>query len=137
MSEAGKRIERERGGSLVEMALALFLLLLLLAGVIDVGRAFGSYAIITNAAREGARYGARFSWHEAGIRSAVTTEAADSGVPPEALGISVAGLSAPAGEAIRVTVSYDFATILGSIIGAPSLSLSSSTAMVVFLGPGG
>jgi Flp pilus assembly protein TadG len=137
MNEAGKRSERERGASLVETALALLLLLLLLAGVIDVGRAFGSYEIITNAAREGARYGARFSWHEAGIRSAVTAEVADTGVPPAALGISIAGLSAPAGETIRVTVSYDFATILGNIVGAPSFSLSSSAAMVILFGPGG
>ena len=137
MTQVGKQIDRERGASLVEMAMALLLLLVLLAGVVDVGRGFGNYVVITNAAREGARYGARFSWHDAGIRSAVAAEAADSGVPPEALGISIAGLNARAGETIRVTVTYDFPTLLGSIIGAPSLSLSSSAAMVVFYGPGG
>lgn len=137
MTEVDKQIDRQRGGSLVETAMALLLLLMLLAGVVDVGRGFGNYVIITNAAREGARYGARFSWHEAGIRSAVAAEAAESGVPPEALGISIAGLNALAGETIRVTVTYDFATILGGILGASTLSLSSSAAMIVFYGPTG
>jgi Flp pilus assembly protein TadG len=137
VTKVGKHIDRERGASLVEMAMALLFLLVLLAGVVDVGRGFGNYVIITNAAREGARYGARFSWHEAGIRSAVAAEAAESGVPPEALGISVAGLNALAGETIRVTVTYDFSTILGSIFGASTLSLSSSAAMIVLYGPTG
>ena len=46
----------ERGASLVETALVLPLLLLLLVGIIDVGRAYYTYISIYNAAREGGRY---------------------------------------------------------------------------------
>jgi Flp pilus assembly protein TadG len=45
----------ERGAALVEFALALPLLLVVLAGIVDFGFAFQRYEVITNAAREGAR----------------------------------------------------------------------------------
>ena len=46
-----------RGQSAVELALILPLLLLLLLGAIDLSRAFGVWMALSNAAREGARYG--------------------------------------------------------------------------------
>ncbi len=42
------------------MALILPVLLLLVAAVADFGRAFNSYIVINNAAREGARFAARY-----------------------------------------------------------------------------
>lgn len=45
----------ERGAALVEFALALPLLLVVLAGIVDFGFAFQRYEVVTNAAREGAR----------------------------------------------------------------------------------
>jgi len=51
----------ERGANLVEAALVVPILILILAGVVDLGRAFYSYIAIANAAREGARAGARFT----------------------------------------------------------------------------
>lgn len=44
-----------RGQALVEMAIILPVLLLLLMVIIDFGRIFNSYLIISNASREGAR----------------------------------------------------------------------------------
>jgi Flp pilus assembly protein TadG len=49
------RSRRERGAAAVEMALVLPLLILLLGGIIDFGRAFMTEVILTNAAREGSR----------------------------------------------------------------------------------
>ena len=51
-------LQKERGQSVVEMALVATLLLSLVGGVVDFGSAFHHYIIITNAAREGARYAA-------------------------------------------------------------------------------
>jgi len=48
-----------RGQALVEMALLLPILLLLFAGLIELGFAFYNYLVVVNAAREGARYGAK------------------------------------------------------------------------------
>jgi Flp pilus assembly protein TadG len=45
----------ERGAALVEFALALPLLLVVFAGIVDFGFAFQRYEVVTNAAREGAR----------------------------------------------------------------------------------
>jgi Flp pilus assembly protein TadG len=54
--KAGKR-SRSRGQSLVEFALISPVLLLLLVGVLDLGRAFYIQTALQNAAREGTRYG--------------------------------------------------------------------------------
>jgi Flp pilus assembly protein TadG len=45
----------ERGAALVEFAMALPLLLVVIAGIVDFGFAFQRYEVLTNAAREGAR----------------------------------------------------------------------------------
>src|SRR3984885_15780075 len=62
-SQAGNRqsaqLVRERGQSLVELAFVVPLLLLLLIGIIEIGR-FAFYSIVvSNAARAGAQYGAQ------------------------------------------------------------------------------
>jgi Flp pilus assembly protein TadG len=45
----------DRGTALIEMAFTLPLLLLISVGIIEFGRAFQTWQILTNAAREGAR----------------------------------------------------------------------------------
>ena len=50
---------RQRGQSLVELAIVVPILLVLLLGLAEVGAALYSYQIVVNAAREGARYGAK------------------------------------------------------------------------------
>ena len=63
---------RERGQSLVELAFVLPLLLLLLVGIIEIGR-FAFYSIlVANAARAGAQYGAQ-SLATAGDTTGIST----------------------------------------------------------------
>ena len=50
-----RRPLRERGAVAVEMAIVLPLLLLIIGGMIDLGRLFYVQTMVTNAAREGAR----------------------------------------------------------------------------------
>jgi Flp pilus assembly protein TadG len=52
---APERNRSQRGAALVEFALALPLLLVVIAGIVDFGFAFQRQEVITNAAREGAR----------------------------------------------------------------------------------
>lgn len=47
----------ERGQAMVEFAFVMPLLVLILMGVFDLGRAVYAYNVISSAAREGARYG--------------------------------------------------------------------------------
>jgi len=56
MKRQSKRWRRDdRGTALIEMAFTLPLLLLISIGIIEFGRAFQTWQILTNAAREGAR----------------------------------------------------------------------------------
>lgn len=48
----------EKGQSLVELALILFLILVILAGVVDLGRMMYEYLAMRDASQEGAAYGA-------------------------------------------------------------------------------
>jgi Flp pilus assembly protein TadG len=58
-SRQSAQMVRERGQSLVELAFVVPLLLLLLVGIIEIGR-FAFYSIlVSNAARAGAQYGAQ------------------------------------------------------------------------------
>jgi Flp pilus assembly protein TadG len=53
----GKRQRRkERGATIVEAAITMLLLLMFLDGILEFGRAYNVYHVMTNAAREGARY---------------------------------------------------------------------------------
>jgi len=48
--------DKFRGSTLVESAVSLLLLLTLVFGIIEFGHAFNVYQVLTNAAREGARF---------------------------------------------------------------------------------
>ena len=47
--------ERERGSAMVETAITIPLLLMVMVGIFEVGRAYETWQVLTNAAREGAR----------------------------------------------------------------------------------
>lgn len=127
------RSGHEQGASLVEFALVALLLLLLLTAVVDLGRAYHSYIVITNASREGARYGSRFPGHTAGILAAVQQEAAGNGMTLTADDIQVTVPSpAHSGDTIVVEVSFDFDTFMGGILGMNTITMRRATEMVVF-----
>jgi len=50
-----RRWRSERGAALLESAIAVPLLLLIAAGIFEFGRAYQTWQVLTNAAREGAR----------------------------------------------------------------------------------
>jgi hypothetical protein len=53
----GRKSSSQKGASLVEFALVLPVLILILFGIIEFGLIFYNQQVITNASREGARYG--------------------------------------------------------------------------------
>jgi hypothetical protein len=120
----------------VELALILFILLLLVAGVIDFGRAFNSYIVITNASREGARFASRFPNEQELIREAAKQETAGSSVELDDDNIDIvpdpSGPTVASGTAVTVTVTYTVPTIIADIAGFGYLPLRAQTAMVVF-----
>jgi Flp pilus assembly protein TadG len=74
----------ERGQSLVELAVALPLLLLILLGTIDLGRAYANYVDLKNAARDGAGYGILKPSDTAGMKSRVLAAGVPANTTPTA-----------------------------------------------------
>lgn len=67
-----RRIRRgERGTSTIEFAMTAPLLLLLLLGILDFGRALNAYVTVSNASREGLRFAARNPAASADVAGAV------------------------------------------------------------------
>ncbi|MFQ6016326.1 MAG: TadE/TadG family type IV pilus assembly protein [Anaerolineae bacterium] len=121
----------EKGQSLVEMALIFPVLLLLFAGIVDLGRGFNAYITITNAAREGARYGSFYPTDTTGIQTHVQNEAAGTGITITNISVTFPSGNAP-GNPIRVEVTYSFSTILGLVLGQSSIQLTNAAEMIIY-----
>ena len=65
-SDAKRGIRGEHGAIAVEFAILLPVFLLLVGGILDFGHAFYIKQVVSNASREGARYGARYTTNTAG-----------------------------------------------------------------------
>lgn len=63
------KFRQERGATAVEFAIILPVLILLIFGVIEFGRAYNSYLAVTHAAREGARLAAVGKFNAAVVES--------------------------------------------------------------------
>lgn len=63
-------LRQTKGGVAVEFAIVGTLFLLLIAGVLDFGHAWFMKQVITNASREGARYGITYQTNSSGVRIA-------------------------------------------------------------------
>lgn len=68
MKKGIKPKNTERGQSMVELALTITILMILLAGVIDMGRAFFTYMAMRDAAQEGASYASVNPFDETGTK---------------------------------------------------------------------
>jgi Flp pilus assembly protein TadG len=112
------RHRQEPGQGLVEFALMLPILLLILVGVFDLGRAFHALITLNNAGREAARYGTLHRTDLVGMRAAAVQEAANSGIVITSGNISLtcpaSGTAAPCARdtAIMVRITYQYNPIL-------------------------
>ena len=66
-----QRGRTERGAALLEVALTLPLLLLVCVGILEFGRAYQTWQVITNAAREGARIAVLPGMDDTAVRTRV------------------------------------------------------------------
>ncbi|MEA3345829.1 MAG: TadE family protein [Chloroflexota bacterium] len=126
-------LKAEKGQSVVELALLLPILMIILTGVVDLGRAFNAYITITNAAREGARYGSLNPTDTNGIKARVMGEAAGSGVSVEEGDIPAPTCdpSCEPGNTICVEVHHDFPLLTGFVVSGGAIQLVSSAEMVI------
>ena len=139
-----RRLLGERGTAIVETALTLPLLLLVSVGIFEFGRAYQTWQVLTNAAREGARV-AVLPNAAAGAAQARAIAYMVSGALPNTSGATVLVTSVPisiggaaTATASKVTVNYPFAFIVlqpvaqlitkGSLTGQP-FTLTAAAAM--------
>ncbi|MCL5110500.1 MAG: pilus assembly protein [Chloroflexi bacterium] len=96
-----------RGQSIVELALLLPVLLMLVLGALDLGRAFYYAAAVANATRVGAQYAIDPAIPQADIKQAIVNEASPYlTLDPSRITFTTAGWAD--GNDLTVNVSYDF-----------------------------
>ncbi len=102
----------ERGQSLVELGMSLLFLLILLAGTIDLGRAFFKFIALRDAVEEGALYGSFCPWDVTHIIARVQNSQNNSWVIPDGIQISAADIvttpNSDPGSAISVHAYVNF-----------------------------
>jgi hypothetical protein len=132
-------LKNERGGSLIEFVLIAWVLFLILFGIMEFGLIMYNQAVITNASREGARYGIvsrPTRWSEAEISAEVRRRYADR---PITFGTREFIVNAPPPDCttfgcdvtVEVTWKYDFLLLpnfTGSVFSNP-LDLKATTVM--------
>jgi len=123
-------LKSQKGQDLVEYALIVPILLMLVLGTIDIANLVFSYDTISNAAREGARYGVIHPSDTAGITA--KTLNLTEGLQQSALNVTV---SNPGGNTIQVKVIYDAPLFTGFLIdavgGGSTLRLRASSTMQI------
>jgi Flp pilus assembly protein TadG len=132
------RHSRARGQTLVEFALVIPILIVMLMGIFDLGRAIFAYNAITNAAREGARLGIVNQWADK-IKERAIDMAPTADQDPNAVTVAISKpasppddddcASAPAvGCVVYVRYESEFTAItpiIGSIVGPMTLTAES------------
>ncbi|WP_251046553.1 TadE/TadG family type IV pilus assembly protein [Arthrobacter sp. ISL-85] len=114
MQEEVQRVkgESERGAAAVEFAILLPLLLMLVLGVIEFGRAYNTQLTLTNAARDGVRVMA-IGNNPTAAATAVQTAAASISTTIPASAVTVSPTVCSTGVQVTVTVNYTLSSITG------------------------
>jgi len=109
----GRRLRRnQEGASLAEFAVLAPLFVVLLFGLVEFGLALYSKGVVTNASREGARFGVVYGTPrktEAEIIARVTEYLNKAGfTDTPSVTVNVTGEGGPSGSALSVTVTYPY-----------------------------
>ncbi|GAB5078104.1 TadE family protein [Arthrobacter sp. AD-310] len=106
------RNDSERGAAAVEFAILLPLLLMLVLGIIEFGRAYNAQITLTNAARDGVRVMA-IANDPTGARAAARNAASSvsSTIPDSDITLSTTACST--GNQVTLTIKYNLSTITG------------------------
>jgi Flp pilus assembly protein TadG len=105
-----KRLRNERGAALLETAITIPIVLLVTVSIFEFGRAYQTWQVLTNAAREGARVAILSDSNDQQIRDAVRNYMVGGRLPAAASASITVERTVPFGAntASRITVSYPF-----------------------------
>jgi len=122
---------RERGQSFVELAMSLVVLLLLVGGVVDLGRAFFTFMALRDSVQEGALYGSINPTLTQEIRNHVldSSDMIPDLISSDDITVEVIG-AACTGNGIRVSAQYDDFPItmpfMGAVLGSQTIPISAT-----------
>lgn len=110
MSRAGLLRRSDEGQALVEFALIVPVVMLLVVGVFEFGRAWSAHQAVTDAAREGARIAviADPAITEDSVRKVVRGALSGASLNGDLATIQLTGVNGATGEPARVEVSYPY-----------------------------
>jgi Flp pilus assembly protein TadG len=135
-----RRLKNERGTALLEAAVTIPILLLISVGIFEFGRAYQTWQVLTNAAREGARLAVTPYQIDGGPEARVRQYMQDGGLPGYGSASVVVNrgdsvnVNGTAMTATRVTIAYPFQFIVLQPVARlinPSSTTGSSLTMSV------
>ena len=143
------RTRQEKGAALVETAFVLPIMLLVCVGILEFGRAYQTWQVVTNASREGARVAILPEYTDASAIARVKTYLKNGGLPasivdgantkilitPTTIPIDVAGTNTAAAAKVVVEYPFEFMVlqpvasllVAGSTAGAPITLTAAAT----------
>ncbi len=120
------RWRNKNGAVAIELAISILLILLIVFGIIELGFAFFTKAMVTNAAREGARYAVTVDANDSSIKQRVKdylTGAALTNITDDEITISPSVTADPksplGGTPVTVTVTYNYSPLIPFIKDTP------------------
>jgi Flp pilus assembly protein TadG len=132
---------RQSGQSLVEFALIAPILFIVVLGLVDGTRAVFAYNSISNAAREGARYGIVHGStssspvgpgvNENNLRNAVRNYTKSFSSNDVTITPTWPGGGNATGSKVKVDVAYSYKPVFGGIMGIGSFTMHASATMVI------
>jgi Flp pilus assembly protein TadG len=135
-----KRLRNQRGAALIETAITIPLVLLVSVSIFEFGRAYQTWQVLTNAAREGARVAVLEAYTDADVTTTVRNYLTSGRLTDASTASITVVRNVPFGAttASRVTVNYPFQFIVlnpvarlvrsNSTVGTP-LTMQSSALM--------
>ncbi len=136
MKAQALRRKKQEGASLVEFSVIAPLFVVLLFGLVEFGMAIYDKGVLTNASREGARFGVVYSnprKTETEIRNKVQTYLTNAGFTDTAT-INVTGAGGNSGASLQVTVTYPYHfTVLPNFVSGltGTMNLTANTIMLM------
>jgi Flp pilus assembly protein TadG len=127
---------KQQGQSIVEMAIILPVLALILVAVVDASRAFDAYIVLTNAAREGARFASLQPAPNDGlIELLVINDVVGSGTNVTQMhDFDSSNIQIQRGATgVTVTLTYEFDLWFGGLVGINAFPLEKTSAMPKYL----
>ena len=140
------RRRRERGQGLIEFSLMAIFLVILMMGVLDLGRAYFTYLALKDAAQEGAYFGSAFPQCVASagacadpnnipfrVRHSANGGLVDWAGPGAHITITLPPV-VQAGESLTVTISYQYqmlTPLVGTIANGQVLTLTAQSSAVI------